>query len=895
MSFNGNHDAQTSIGPGARSDVVALKDAAGNPNGDFVVIYNQGSILRAKFDTIGGTGVQISSSGLNENDFVGATALRGGRIAILFSETTRDGNGRVDNGDIFLQIVNADGTLGEKALINDLGFKEFSQQKAPEISEMADGRLAITWHDPTYPGGSAIRTSIFDPRIAPVTVEGTARNDIYYGSEYSGDVLRGHGGNDKLYGDAGNDTLHGGTGADLLDGGAGDADLADYYGGRGLAASLGGDFANTGDALGDTYFSIENLRGTSENDVLGGNAVANRIMGAEGDDRLYGGAGIAADTLDGGSGWNIATYEYSKAGVGITLNLKDTNQSTGEAKGDVFINILAYGGTHYADTFIGVDTYNEFFGYNGNDTLIGGAVADFLDGGNGDDVLQGGAGADTMVGGAGIDFASYENARTGITASLADPTQNTGEAAGDRYSRDGMAIEIEGLIGGSGNDTLIGDNNANTLEGGAGADTLRGGGGIDTVSYARSTAGVMVNLAAKFGAGGDAQGDTYDSIENVIGSNYNDIFVGDAGANAFYGGAGIDTVDYSGSAAGVTVVLGGMSSGGYAEGDTYSSIENVVGSNSADVLYGDGGNNVLQGGDGNDILIGQGGSDVMYGGAGDDTYYVDGTDFISEAGGSGYDTVVTTESFMLGADFEALAATGFGALSLTGNGLNNTIIGNDAGNWIDGGEGADTMIGGMGDDIFVIDNPGDVIIDAGGANMVLLKTAYDLSRLPSSVSVSLADGTNAPLVGSNGANVLRGNAAANVLKGQGGNDKLYGLEGNDKLYGGSGKDAFVFDTRLHKTKNVDKIYDFKSSDDSIWLDNAIFTKLGKGTPTKPVKFKSGMFYEGKKAHDKDDRIIYDKKTGDLYYDADGTGKTAQVKFANISNKVKLYYHDFYVI
>ncbi|MGO4389642.1 beta strand repeat-containing protein [Microvirga sp. 2YAF29] len=915
MSASGPLSAQTSVGLGARSDVVALKDDGGNPNGESAIVYNAGKTVTAKLFASGAT-VEITREGLDEYDFVSATALRGGRIAVVYTEIVKDSNGRItDNGDVFLRIIEANGQLGEKLPINSRAANDGTgQQYTPAVSEMKDGRLSITWHDPSYPGGSSISTTIVDPRIKAVSVEGTARADIYYGSEYSLDILRGNGGNDKLYGAAGNDILNGGAGKDLLDGGAGDADMADYNGGHGatlpdgtiigLNASLGGDFANTGDALGDTYVSIENLNGTIGNDILGGNAGANHIYGGDGLDRLYGGAGIAADTLEGGALWDIATYEYSKAGIGVTLDLLNqgaANKSTGEAKGDVFIEIDAYGGTQYADTFIGANTYNEFFGNDGNDTLIGGTAADFLEGGNGDDVLEARGGmdtlgdGDTLVGGAGTDYASYENATAAVTASLADRTQNTGDAAGDWYSRKGGTIEIEGLIGSAFADKLIGDNNANILDGGAGADTLDGGGNNDTVSYARSTAAVVVNLVTKLGSGGNAKDDQYISIENVIGSIYNDTFVADANANVLNGGAGSDTVDYSASTAGVTVVLDGTSQGGYAQGDRYFSIENVVGTSLADTIYGDGGNNVLFGGGGNDILLGRGGSDVLYGGAGDDTYHVDSADVVSEAGGSGYDTVITSENYAIGADIEALRASGSAAISLTGNALNNTITGNTAGNWIDGGTGADTMIGGAGDDIYVIDNAGDVIIDSEGNNIVLLKTAYDLSKLPSSVSAAIPEGVNTPLTGTSGANILRGNAAANILKGQGGNDKLYGLDGNDRLYGGTGKDTFVFDTRLHKSKNVDKIYDFKSRDDTFWLDNAVFTKLGKGTPTKPEKFKSKMFYEGSKAHDKDDRIIYDKKTGNLYYDADGTGKAAQVKFATLTNKEKLFYHDFYVI
>jgi Ca2+-binding RTX toxin-like protein len=164
-----------------------------------------------------------------------------------------------------------------------------------------------------------------------------------------------------------------------------------------------------------------------------------------------------------------------------------------------------------------------------------------------------------------------------------------------------------------------------------------------------------------------------------------------------------------------------------------------------------------------------------------------------------------------------------------------------------------------------------------------------------SVSYTLGSGLENLVASGTASLVLTGNALANSLTGNAGANKIYGKAGNDVLAGGAGKDMFVFDTRLNKSSNVDRILDFKSSDDSLWLDNAVFTKLGKGTPGKPVKFKAGMFHEGKKAHDKDDRIVYDKKTGALYYDQDGTGSKAQVKFATITNKAKLYYHDFFVI
>jgi serralysin len=142
---------------------------------------------------------------------------------------------------------------------------------------------------------------------------------------------------------------------------------------------------------------------------------------------------------------------------------------------------------------------------------------------------------------------------------------------------------------------------------------------------------------------------------------------------------------------------------------------------------------------------------------------------------------------------------------------------------------------------------------------------------------------------------IRGTARADVLGGEAGNDTIYGSGGNDVLTGHGGKDVFVFDTKPNKSSNVDRVMDFRYQDDSIYLDNKYFTKLGSGSLSKPKKFKADMFIEGKKAKDAEDRIVYDKKTGALYYDADGTGSKAHVKIATIANKTKMTYQDFFVI
>jgi Ca2+-binding RTX toxin-like protein len=241
-------------------------------------------------------------------------------------------------------------------------------------------------------------------------------------------------------------------------------------------------------------------------------------------------------------------------------------------------------------------------------------------------------------------------------------------------------------------------------------------------------------------------------------------------------------------------------------------------------------------------------------------------------------------------------------------------LGNDR---LDGGLGADILSGGMGDDTFLVDNASDLIEEAfgGGRDTVLASNSYALA-VGAEVEVMTLSGVSskvrADLTGSDFANAVTGHGGTNWLKGQGGddvlkassgNDRVYGGMGNDKLHGGSGhdrlygeggRDTFVFDTRPSKSTNVDRIYGYRVKDDIIQLENGVFTKLGKGS-TKGVKLKADMFVTGKKAQDAEDRIVYDKASGALYYDQDGTGSRAQVKIATLDKNLKITQGEFFVI
>jgi Ca2+-binding RTX toxin-like protein len=146
---------------------------------------------------------------------------------------------------------------------------------------------------------------------------------------------------------------------------------------------------------------------------------------------------------------------------------------------------------------------------------------------------------------------------------------------------------------------------------------------------------------------------------------------------------------------------------------------------------------------------------------------------------------------------------------------------------------------------------------------------------------------NDSMSGTSGNDGLTARGGNDVLKGNGGHDALMGGLGNDKLYGGKGMDSFIFDTKLNARTNVDQIMDYSQGDqDRILLKKTIFSTLSKGfLPETKLAF-------GKTAMDADDRIIHDKATGALYYDKDGSGAAAKVKFATVKKGLALDWTDF---
>ena len=237
-----------------------------------------------------------------------------------------------------------------------------------------------------------------------------------------------------------------------------------------------------------------------------------------------------------------------------------------------------------------------------------------------------------------------------IRTQIIDPRDGlvNGTASGDTlYGHDSVGDQISGF---GGADILYGLNGDDSLYGGQAADLAFGGGGDDTA----------------FGGSGDDDLRGGKGDDTLNGEGGDDTLRGGDGADDLSGGAGIDTADYSDAVNGVTASLDGSLAGkGLAAGDTFSGIENLVGSGFADTLSGDGADNMISGGagkdsidgkDGNDILVGGSGADSLTGGAGNDTFRFDTTS-------DGKDSITDFQSSVAGGgDILAFSGAAFGGL-----------------------------------------------------------------------------------------------------------------------------------------------------------------------------------------------------------------------------------------
>ena len=151
-------------------------------------------------------------------------------------------------------------------------------------------------------------------------------------------------------------------------------------------------------------------------------------------------------------------------------------------------------------------------------------------------------------------------------------------------------------------------------------------------------------------------------------------------------------------------------------------------------------------------------------------------------------------------------------------------------------------------------------------------------------------GGNDTLRGLGGADIIDAGAGNDKIYGDGGNDLMSGGLGRDTMTGGAGYDFFAFESRLSKSA-IDTVTDFSVKYDTIMLWKGIF----KVAASSNGLISSAAFWAGPKAHDRSDRIIYDKSTGNLFFDGDGGTRDDLTLFARLTNKASIAVSDFMVI
>ena len=698
------------------------------------------------------------------------------------------------------------------------------------------------------------------------------------------DTLDGGAGNDILNGDNGDDTLIGGAGADTIDGGEGEDTVifADLWANiswvvtdiatatfRFMGTLIGGDvvtgvetFVDSTGVQRSSAWLITPGDFVPEASIAADNATVNEadageqivtftvslsMASVESETVAWSVAGSGArpanfaDILSDTSG--VLTFAPGEREKTISITLRgDTKYETDETF-SVVLGALSenlWRGTSTATMTIVNDdvapTYRVITGSTKSQTLTGDDGADRITGGGGNDTLRGGGGHDILI------------------ASSGNDTLDGGE--GD-----------DEMTGGAGNDTYIVDSIGDVVveTSAKGTDTVR-------TSLDRYTLGAWVEALVYTGS------TSFTGTGNTLANS----IVGGAGADLLYGGAGNDTLNGGGG-------------------------ENA--------LYGEAGDDRLIGGAASDWLDGGTGNDQMAGGAGDDIYIVDSTkDVITEAVNGGIDTVrVSAASYTLAAFVDNLEYVGSGAFKGVGNadsnrmtggagadtldgaagndflygGLgNDSLIGGLGNDLLDGEAGADRMAGGAGNDSYYVDNVGDVVTELASAGTDTVFASLLSYTLGANLENLTFDGSgNFTGTGNTLANALTGGDGDDTLSGLDGNDWFDGGEGSDILIGGLGSDSFYFD--LTGELNADLISDFDSATDTILLEADVF---GDGGDLGALL--EAAYGEGTSATTAEQRIVYDRDTGNLYFDEDGNGAIDPVVFARLTSGTQLDHSDF---
>jgi hypothetical protein len=584
-TLNGTSVGALSGAGGAAGDTYAnIQDIAGGSGND---TFNAAAVTN-RFD--GGTGVNtVSYQSL------------AGPVNIDIKNMT--GSSAFQNGYLFWNIQNLIGTAGNDTLGGAAGGNSTLTGGAG-----ADVLIGYGTNNTTnYAGNTAALTV----NLSNVTVGGVAARSGK-GGDAEGDTYTNI---QNAIGGTGNDLFIASGDVNAFNGGAGNNTVSYAGSTAGVVVNLNTTVGAMNDAIGDTFTLIQNLTGTAFDDKLTGLAAGGSILtGGAGADQLIG-LGYTAGNVA-----TANTANYAGSSSGVTINLSAVTVDVLNPLGGLAAG-AGRGGDAEGDTLSGIQ---NLVGSSFNDTFYASSQTNIFNGGVSD------ASSHNRV--------VYTNTTGDMIINLSDTTVlgvnagrgSGGDAASDTY------INIQDITGGGGNDTLIG---------GLAANYFDGGGGNNTVSYASTGSGsgaVTVDLYHGTGTGGFAQGDTYANIQNVVGSSGNDLFYASTVANNFNGGsAGNDTVSYkysTGAPIVASLVAGAGVNSGDATGDTYTSIENLTGSENVNsTLYGDGldniltalgltNTNLLDGGAGADTLDGRlGGHNTLNGGLGADTFYVQAT------------------------------------------------------------------------------------------------------------------------------------------------------------------------------------------------------------------------------------------------------------------------------
>jgi Ca2+-binding RTX toxin-like protein len=624
------------------------------------------------------------------------------------------------------------------------------------------------------------------------------------------------------------------------------------------------------------------IQGGPGNDSLVGTTSNDTMFGFGGNDTLDGGVG--ADRMDGGAGDDL--YFVDNAGDQVVEaengGIDEVRSSLASHTLHAWVNNLTLLDGAASGTGNGIDNVitgnalnNELTGGDGNDRLLGGlgsdrmfgdAGGDTLDGGDGQDLLTGGAGNDSLLGGAGPDEFYFTVAGGGAFGSdvihggadrdwlflRGDTSFTVNLAAGALSSSLGSATVtgVEAVLAFEGNDHLTGDGESNTLAGNGGNDTLDGGLGNDILG-----GGIGADTFAFSSAPGAAHADAISEGQFFVFQSGTDRILLDA-----------------------TVMPALGASGMFAAGDArFYAAAGANGGHDADdrVIYNTTTGQLWYDADGSGAGVAQLIATIGSGG-----FALAATDiFVANGGSTPPPTGGGTISGTPGNDS---LTGGTGDDTINGNAGDDTLRGGAGNDSLDGGSGIDSLDGGTGNDIYVVSS-GDILVDAGGIDLVYSPVSWSISGAFENLEF-----TGTAAVGGSGnsmANRITGNSAANTLRPR---------EGNDTVTGGAGADSFEFVTALG-ANNVDHITDFASGVDRIRLDDAVHAGIGA---TGNFAAGDGRFWAAAGAttgHDANDRVIYDTATGNLYYDADGSGAGAAQLFAVLDGAPTLTAADFGVI